>query len=318
MKLSVNQPKKDDDDDESVIEPPCEDDVEEQRLLAPSINETHSALRPSSDVLNNDPSTTHTSKRHASIEPLSKMKTEKKLYNKMFRKSKAAKKIPNDMSPAVDPDNFRVEEPPFPFAEDQHPQVDNQVEAPPFPYREDEGNERPDIGNHAEEPPVPLGDNTVPNTRTFEVPDAQIPSDDLPTAHTINGNGIITPEAVHVEPPVQAEAIDAQIPSNDLPTAHAINDNGIIMPEARVEPPVQAEAINAQIPPDDLSTAHNIDDNDIIVRIEPPVQAEAIETMATNPEFVFLRKQNRVLLFVVIVIIVGLLIKAPVLYALLK
>eukprot|EP00957_Ditylum_brightwellii_P116728 8903461-Ditylum_brightwellii.AAC.1 len=95
MKLSVNQPKKDDDDDKSVIEPPCEDDVEEQRLLSPSINETHSAHRPSLDVLNNDPSTTQTSKRHASIKPLSKMKTKKKLYNKMFQKRRAAKKIPN-------------------------------------------------------------------------------------------------------------------------------------------------------------------------------------------------------------------------------
>uniref|UniRef100_A0A7S4S927 Circumsporozoite protein n=1 Tax=Ditylum brightwellii TaxID=49249 RepID=A0A7S4S927_9STRA len=215
------------------------------------INETHSALRPSTDAFDNDPSTLQTPKISAPIKLLSKMKTGKKLYKNMgmFRnnnrqgvawKKREAEKIRDDtldMFPSVDPDDFQIEEPPFPYAEDQHPQVNNQTEEPPSPHREDEGSERPHTGNHMEEPPVTLGNNTVPSTVTFEVPDAQIPSDDLPTAHTINANDIIVPEAVCVE---------------------------------------------------------------------HPVQAEAVETMASNPEFVFLRKQNRLLLIVGVVIIVGL------------
>jgi len=315
MKSSVNQPKKD--DDESVIEPPREGEVEEQRILAPNqansstiaskvpgmthvkqdedelwarkmnnatksdddvptptkdagggaiaskvpgvtyvkqdegINETHSALRPSTDAFDNDPSTLQTPKISAPIKLLSKMKTGKKLYKNMgmFRnnnrqgvawKKREAEKIRDDtldMFPSVDPDDFQIEEPPFPYAEDQHPQVNNQTEEPPSPHREDEGSERPHTGNHMEEPPVTLGNDTVPSTVTFEVPDAQIPLDDLPTADTINANDIIVPEAVCVE---------------------------------------------------------------------PPVQAEAVETMASKPEFVLLRKQNRLLLIVGVVIIVGL------------
>jgi len=308
MKSSVNQPKKD--DDESVIEPPREGEVEEQRILAPNqansstiaskvpgmthvkqdedelwarkmnnatksdddvptptkdagssaiaskvpgvthvkqdegINETHSALRTSSDAFDDDPSTLQTPKRRAPIKLLSEMKTTKKLYKNMGilqrNNRREAEKIRDDMFdmfPSVDPDDFQIEEPPFPYAEDQHPQVDNQTEEPPSPHREDEGNERPHTDNYMEEPPVTLGDNTVPNTVTIEVPDAQIPSDDLSSAYTINTNGIIVPEAVCVE---------------------------------------------------------------------PPVQAEATETLATKSEFIVLRKQNRLLLFVGIVIIVGL------------
>uniref|UniRef100_A0A7S4RND5 Uncharacterized protein n=1 Tax=Ditylum brightwellii TaxID=49249 RepID=A0A7S4RND5_9STRA len=127
---------------------------------------------------------------------------------------------PSSSVPTIDPDNFRVEEPPLPYGRDQRlrPSIDVEIEEPPFPYGRDQ-RLLPSIDLQIEEPPfpygenggyghsemeinpAPLGDDVVPNTETLEVAETQIHSGDHYTD--------IMVEAVRVEDPVQAIQVES-------------------------------------------------------------------------------------------------------------
>ena len=73
----------------------------------------------------------------------------------MYGRNKV-KKVPNDRHPVIDLDALQMGEPPFPYKENEHSQIDDNLDEPSFVYEGNVGDVQPTIDDDAEEPRSPL------------------------------------------------------------------------------------------------------------------------------------------------------------------